>query len=89
MQTDRNQPPTSLKDFLVLKMVGLYRWSHPAESLGYRLLLSGNSAYVYNQRTITVIKPQEDPDTLEFHGTQETLLGTCNFSFYHTTFFCT
>ncbi|XP_023018139.1 nuclear pore complex protein Nup133 [Leptinotarsa decemlineata] len=66
---------TQIKDFLILKMSGLYREDNPSESLSYRFLLCGTSAYVYNLKTITVLKPQEEPDILEFNSSQDFLLG--------------
>lgn len=59
-------PPTEPKDFLLLKIMGLYRDNNPGEALNYRFTLCGNNAYIYNTKTITVIKPQQDPDPLEF-----------------------
>lgn len=74
---DVNADPTPIKfdDFQLLKRNGFYRDENPAESLGYRFLLSGSYAYLYNQRTITVIKPHEEPDTLEFTAPQDFILG--------------
>ncbi|CAH0552008.1 unnamed protein product [Brassicogethes aeneus] len=75
VSTRSNQPPNQVKDFMILKMSGLYNENNPAEVLSYRFLLCGTHAYLYNQRSITVIKPQEDPDVLEFNAPQDFLLG--------------
>lgn len=75
IQTNTNLPPTSFQDFLLLQITGLYRDEDPSECLSYRFLLSGNTAYVYNHRSITVIKPQEDPDILDFDSPHDLLLG--------------
>lgn len=66
---------TSVKDFTLLKMSGLYREDNPAESLSFRFLWCNNSAYIYNHRSITVIKPMDEPDILEFNTPQDTILG--------------
>ncbi|KAJ8925587.1 hypothetical protein NQ315_009427 [Exocentrus adspersus] len=66
---------TLLRDFLLLKMSGLYRDDNPSDSLSYRFLLCGTNAFIYNFKTITVIRPQEEPDILEFHSSQDLLLG--------------
>ncbi|KAJ8941363.1 hypothetical protein NQ314_010426 [Rhamnusium bicolor] len=66
---------TQIRDFLLLKMSGLYREDKPSDSLSYRFLLCGTNAYLYNLKTITVVKPQEEPDTLEFNSSQDLLLG--------------
>ncbi|RZC40660.1 nuclear pore complex protein Nup133 [Asbolus verrucosus] len=75
LQTNTNQTPTSVKDFLLLKMTDLYRESNSSDALSYRFLLCGTHAYLYNQKCITVIKPQEEPDTLEFNTPQDFLLA--------------
>lgn len=64
-----------IRDFLLLKMSGLYREDNPGDSLSYRFLLCGTQAYLYNSKTITVVKPQEEPDVLEFTAAQDFLLG--------------
>lgn len=64
-----------IKDFVLLPMSGLYREENIAESLSYRFLICGTSAYLYNAKTITVVKPQEEPDVLEFTSSQDVLLG--------------
>lgn len=64
-----------IRDFLLLKMSGLYREDNPSDSLSYRFLLCGTQAYLYNSKTITVVKPQEEPDVLEFTAPQDFLLG--------------
>ncbi|KAJ8938499.1 hypothetical protein NQ318_005163 [Aromia moschata] len=46
---------TQIRDFLPLKMSGLYREDNPGESLSYRFLLCCTSAYVYNSKSITVL----------------------------------
>ncbi|KAG5890186.1 hypothetical protein JTB14_010650 [Gonioctena quinquepunctata] len=66
---------SQIKDFLPLKMSGLYREENPGDSLSYRFLLCGTSAYLYNLKSITVVKPQEEPDVLEFNSSQDFLLG--------------
>lgn len=78
VQTNSANAPSNIRDFLVLKMNSLYREDNPAESLSYRFLLCGMSAYLYNQRHITIIKPQEEPDILEFPSPQDFLLGLLN-----------
>lgn len=75
VQTNTTQAPHNIRDFLVLKMSGLYREDNPADTLSYRFLLCGTYAYLYNQKSITIIKPQEEPDTLEFSSSQDFLLG--------------
>lgn len=75
VQTSGNQPPTTIKDFLLLKVSALYREDSASDCLSYRFLLSGTNAYLYNHRSIVVIKPQEEPDTLEFNAPQDFLLG--------------
>ncbi|EFA05993.1 Nuclear pore complex protein Nup133-like Protein [Tribolium castaneum] len=75
LQTNTNQPPTAVKDFLLLKITDLYRENNPGDSLSYRFLLCGINAYLYNQKHITVIKPQEEPDILEFNTPQDFLLA--------------
>lgn len=75
LQTNTNQAPTSVKDFLLLKITDMYRESNPGDSLTYRFLLCGINAYLYNQKHITVIKPQEEPDILEFNTPQDFLLA--------------
>lgn len=67
---------THIRDFVLLKMSGLYREDNPSDSLSYRFLLCGINAYLYNLKTITVVKPQEEPDVLEFNSPQDLLLGT-------------
>lgn len=64
-----------IKEFFLLKMSGLFREENPCDSLAYRFLLCGTHAYLYNLKTITVIKAQEEPDTLEFTSSQDFLLG--------------
>ncbi|VEN43093.1 unnamed protein product [Callosobruchus maculatus] len=64
-----------IRDFFLLKMTGLYREDYSSESLSYRFLLSSSTAYLYNLKSVTVIRPQEDPDTLEFNTSQDYLLG--------------
>lgn len=64
-----------IKEFFLLKMSGLYREDNPCDSLAYRFLICGTQAYLYNLKTITVIKAQEEPDTLEFTSSQDFLLG--------------
>ncbi|XP_018569025.1 nuclear pore complex protein Nup133 [Anoplophora glabripennis] len=66
---------TQIRDFLLLKMSGLYREDNPSDALSYRFLLCGINAYIYNLKTITVVKPQEEPDVLEFNFPQDLLLG--------------
>ncbi|CAG9859414.1 unnamed protein product [Phyllotreta striolata] len=69
------QGPTPLiKDFVLLLMSGFYREDNH-EALSYRFLICGTSAYLYNARSITVVKPQEEPDVLEFTSSQDVLLG--------------
>ncbi|XP_044263471.1 nuclear pore complex protein Nup133 [Tribolium madens] len=75
LQTNTNQAPTAVKDFLLLKITDLYRENNPGDSLSYRFLLCGINAYLYNQKHITVIKPQEEPDILEFNTPQDFLLA--------------
>ena len=74
-QTNTNQTPTNIKDFLMLKMTDLYRESNTGDYLSYRFLLCGTHAYLYNQKSITVIKPHEEPDILEFNTPQDFLLA--------------
>lgn len=74
IQTNTTVAPNSFQDFLLLQITGLYRDEDPSECLSYRFLLSGNTAYVYNQKTITVIKPQEEPDVLDFDSPHDFLL---------------
>lgn len=72
-----------MRDFLLLKMSGLYyREDNPGYSLSYRFLLCGTQAYLYNSITITVVKPQEEPDVLEFTAPQDFLLGEKNHNSY-------
>ncbi|KAK4884014.1 hypothetical protein RN001_000285 [Aquatica leii] len=75
VQTNLPTPPTNIRDLLLLKMNGLYREDNSSDSLSYRFLLCGTCAYLYNQRTITIFKPQEEPDILEFHGLPDFILG--------------
>lgn len=75
VDTSGNQAPTTVKDFLLLKVSALYREDGSNDALLYRFLLCGTSAYLYNHRSIIVIKPQEDPDTIEFNSPQDFLLG--------------
>ncbi|XP_017772484.1 PREDICTED: nuclear pore complex protein Nup133 [Nicrophorus vespilloides] len=70
-----SQPPTHFGNFQILKMNGLYRDDNPADSLGYRFLISSGIQYVYNHRSVTVFKPQEEPDNLEFNTPMDFLLG--------------
>lgn len=74
-QTAGSQPPSTIKDFLLLKISNLYREDDSSDCLSYRFLLCGTNAYLYNHRNIIVIKPQEDPDTIEFNSPQDFLLG--------------
>ncbi|GJQ78399.1 putative nuclear pore complex protein [Trypoxylus dichotomus] len=74
IQTNTTVPPTNFQDFLLLQITGLYRDEDPSDCLSYRFLLSGSTAYVYNQKSITVIKPQEEPDVLDFDGPHDFLL---------------
>ncbi|XP_025830293.1 nuclear pore complex protein Nup133 [Agrilus planipennis] len=74
LETNGPEAPNHVRDFYILKMKGLYREDNPQDSLSYRFLKCSSCAYIYNQRCITVIKPQEEPDTLEFNG-QDFLLG--------------
>lgn len=67
--------PAQIRDFLLLKMTGFYREWSPSDSLSYRFLLCGTQAYLYNSKSITVVKPQEDPDLLEFTAAQDFILG--------------
>ncbi|XP_057660912.1 nuclear pore complex protein Nup133 [Diorhabda carinulata] len=64
-----------IRDFVLLMISGLYRDDNPSESLSYRFLICGTSAYLYNDKTITVIRPQEEPDVFEFTSSQDVLLG--------------
>ncbi|KAF5282596.1 hypothetical protein FQA39_LY05003 [Lamprigera yunnana] len=75
IQTNLNYAPLNIRDLLVLKMNGLYREENPSDSLAYHFLLCGTAAYLYNQRTITVFKPREEPDVLEFPSSQDVILG--------------
>lgn len=75
IDTSGNQAPTTVKDFLLLKVSALYREDGSNDALLYRFLLCGTNAYLYNHRSIIVIKPQEDPDTIEFNSPQDFLLG--------------
>ncbi|XP_072378626.1 nuclear pore complex protein Nup133 [Diabrotica undecimpunctata] len=70
-----NDGTPEIKDFVLLMMTGLYRDDNPSDSLSYRFLICGTSAYLYNSKTITVIRPQEEPDVLEFTSSQDVLLG--------------
>lgn len=75
LATGGDEPPTSIKDFLLLKVSQLYREENSSECLSYRFLLCGTNAYLYNHRSIIVIKPQEDPDTIDINTPQDFLLG--------------
>ena len=75
LQTDTTKPPSCFDNFLVLKMTGLYQTENLSESLSYRFLLSGTYAYIYNRRSITVVRAQEEPDVLEFNSPHDFLLG--------------
>ncbi|KAF5280860.1 hypothetical protein FQR65_LT03009 [Abscondita terminalis] len=75
IQTNLPEPPNNIRDLLVLKMNSLYREDNTSDSLAYRFLLCGNCAYLYNERTITIFKPQEEPDVLEFHNLPDFILG--------------
>lgn len=75
IDTSGNQAPTVVKDFLLLKVPALYREDGSNEALLYRFLLCGTNAYLYNHRNIIVIKPQEDPDTIDFNVPHDFLLG--------------
>lgn len=58
--------PTRPKDFLLLKMNDMYKENTTGDALNYRFNLCGNTAYFYTAKSITVIKPEEEPDVLEF-----------------------
>lgn len=75
LQTNTRTAPTNFKEFNVIKLNGLYREDQPSEGLSYRFLLSHNTVYLYNSKSITVVRPQEDPDTLEFNSPQDFILG--------------
>ncbi|KAL1492848.1 hypothetical protein ABEB36_011029 [Hypothenemus hampei] len=70
-------PPSETKDFLLLKITGVYKDSNLAEVLDYRFTLCGINAYIYNRKSITVIKPEEDPDPLECVGPQDHIFSGC------------
>ncbi|CAH1116722.1 unnamed protein product [Phaedon cochleariae] len=65
----------SIKDFILLKISGLYREDNASDSLSYRFLLSGSSVYMYNLKTIRIMRSSEEPDVLEFNSSQDFLLG--------------
>ncbi|XP_066258897.1 nuclear pore complex protein Nup133 [Euwallacea similis] len=70
-------PPTQPRDFLLLKMMGLYTDNNSGEVLNYKFILCANNAYVYSNKSITVIKPQEDPDRLEFLHPSDRIFSGC------------
>lgn len=74
VQTNLQQPPTHVKDFVLLKLTDLYR-ENANDALSYRFLVYGTYAYLYNQKSITVVKPQEETDTLEFNSPEDFLLA--------------
>lgn len=81
IQTNIITPPVHLKDFLLLKLMGLYRDDNPGDSLNCRLIMSGCNAYIYNPKSINVIKPQEEHDSLEFHNPNDQIFSRYNYIF--------
>ncbi|KAK9884080.1 hypothetical protein WA026_005018 [Henosepilachna vigintioctopunctata] len=72
---DISHAPVNAKEFKILKMTGLYREDSPGDTLSYRFLWCNNCVYLFNQKTIAVIKAQEDLDILEFSTPQDLILG--------------
>lgn len=75
LQTNTKTGPSTFKEFNLIKLSSLYREDQPSEGLSYRFLLSNNTIYLYNAKSITVIRPQDDVDTLEFNSPQDFILG--------------
>ncbi|XP_076262413.1 nuclear pore complex protein Nup133 isoform X2 [Rhynchophorus ferrugineus] len=75
IHTNTPTPPVMPKDFLLLKLMGSYRDDSPGDSLNCRLIMSGCNAYIYNSKSIHVIKPQEEHDTLEFHNPNDQIFS--------------
>ncbi|XP_030748548.1 nuclear pore complex protein Nup133 [Sitophilus oryzae] len=80
LSTQGANPPTQLKDFLLLNLMSLYNDDNPGDALSWRFIMSGSNAYVYGPKVITVIKPQEEVDTLAFHNANDHLFNgaTCS-----------
>ncbi|XP_050314136.1 nuclear pore complex protein Nup133 [Anthonomus grandis grandis] len=76
--TNTASPPTETKDFLLLSIMGLYNEANPGEALSYRFTLSGPNAYIYTNRTITVVKPQEEADKLDFLHPDDHIFSGCS-----------
>lgn len=75
LQIDNKETSAVLKEFAVININGFYREDNPMEALAYRFFISNNCAYLYNKKSVTVIKPHEEPDTLEFNSPHDFLLG--------------
>ncbi|XP_049818107.1 nuclear pore complex protein Nup133 isoform X2 [Aethina tumida] len=73
--TAGTQAPTSIRNFMLLKISSMYNEDNPGDALLYRFLYCGNQVYLYNQKSITVVKQQQDPDVLEFNSPKDFLLG--------------
>lgn len=76
--TAGTQAPTSIRNFMLLKISSMYNEDNPGDALLYRFLYCGNQVYLYNQKSITVVKQQQDPDVLEFNSPKDFLLGGTN-----------
>lgn len=70
-----NNVPMKHSEFASVKLNGFYREENPTESLSYRFLNCNGVSYIYNQKTITVVTRNEEPDTLEFASPHDFILG--------------
>ncbi|XP_060515783.1 nuclear pore complex protein Nup133 [Cylas formicarius] len=64
-----------IRNFILLELSNLYNEENPTEILSYKFILCGNTVYLYNSKSISVIKMQEPADTLEFHHSQDQIYG--------------
>lgn len=72
---DASPTPAHFTSFNVLKLTGIYSEENSLESLAYRFITCNHTSYIHNRRSITVVKPHEEPDCLEFNSPQDYLLG--------------
>ncbi|CAG9768028.1 unnamed protein product [Ceutorhynchus assimilis] len=70
---------TLLKDFMLLKISDFYRDNNPGDALNLRFIISGPNAYIYGPQKIITIKPEAEPDTLEFWNDSDYIFSGCIF----------
>ncbi|KAH1023482.1 hypothetical protein HUJ04_012680 [Dendroctonus ponderosae] len=69
--------PTVPNDFFLLKINNMYKENTPGDALNYRFILCGNNAYFYTAKSITVLKPEEELDVLEFLHPSDQIFSGC------------